>query len=147
MLRRRILLTALGLGTAAFAIAVFATWSAARDLFPECSAPAQVAVTMSLRDLPAPLYSALREKVGDIQDRGGPFDVSDVMVTGHFRRFIFAWQREDRWVLATERGGISYSEPVFSYDLPLGGERAILVEEIYSRPETLCKAATEALRL
>jgi hypothetical protein len=102
---------------------------------------------MSLQDLPAPLSSALRENVGDIQDRGGPFDVSDVWVTGHFRRFIFAWHRGNRWVLATERGGISYSEPVFAYDLPLGGERAALVEELSSRPETLCKVATEALRL
>jgi len=144
---RLVIKAMLNLGAASLAIAALADNASSDSSVAECPPPLNVAAAMSLRQLPEPVLEALREKVGDIEDRDGPFDVGDVWVTGHHRRFMFAWHRGERWVVATERGGIAYSQPVFAYDLRSTGKPATVAEEIYSQRDTLCKVAAETLRL
>jgi hypothetical protein len=74
--------------------------------------------------LPSGLPPALRHALpGDIALPGEPFDSTDVYVKGHkHRRYIFVWNIGNRWMVATEQGGIALRAEIFTYDLGKDGE-------------------------
>lgn len=108
---------------------------------PACAPPAR-ASSAPFADIPAALSLAL----GDIAAPGEPFDATDVVVTGQNRRVMFIWHAGSRWVVATERGGIGYNNPVLAYDLDEDGKGAIVVAERTAFPETVCSTATDLLQ-
>ena len=58
--------------------------------------------------LPSGVPPALRGVMGNIALPGEPFDASDVYVKGHkHSRYIFVWNIGNRWIVATEQGGIA----------------------------------------
>jgi hypothetical protein len=92
------------------------------------------------------LPPALRRAVGDIALPGEPFDTTDVFVKGHkHRRYIFVWNVGNRWIVATEQGGIALRAAVSVYDLGKEG-KTTLIEERITFPESVCAAATKVAR-
>lgn len=90
--------------------------------------------------LPSPLRAALP---GDIALPGEPFDSTDVYVKGHkHRRYIFVWNIGNRWIAATEQGGIALRAAIFTYDLGKDGKTA-LIDKRFTFPNSVCAAATK----
>jgi hypothetical protein len=46
-----------------------------------------------------------------------------------------------RWIVATERGGRSYNDPIFAYDVSLDGSTATPVAQRIAFPSTVCATA------
>jgi hypothetical protein len=93
--------------------------------------------------LPSGLPPALRKAMGDVAMPGEPFDEIDVYVKGHkHSRYIFVWNIGDRWIVATERGGIALRAVAATYDLGKDGKSATLIEERITFPSSVCAAAT-----
>ena len=109
-----------------------------------CSAPAGVSVVRYPDDVPRPVSLALSLQ-GRFVLPNEPFDPTDVVETGNDRRLIFVWNRASRWVVATEHGGVGYSNPIFAFDLSADRQDATLVEERVVFPETVCSTATDLL--
>ncbi len=94
--------------------------------------------------LPSGLPPALRRAMGNIALPGEPFDATDVFVKGHkHRRYIFVWNIGNRWIVATEQGGIALRAAVFVYDLGKEGKTTALIEERITFPDGVCAAATK----
>jgi hypothetical protein len=108
-----------------------------------CRAPAGVSV-VRYQDVPRPVSLALSLH-GHFVLPNEPFDPTDVVETGNDRRLIFVWSRASRWVVATEHGGVGYSNPIFAFDLSADRQDATLVEERVVFPETVCSTATDLL--
>ena len=90
--------------------------------------------------LPAALSKALP---GDIALPGEPFDTTDVYVKGHkHRRYIFVWNIGNRWIVATEQGGIALRAEIFTYDLGKDG-KTVLIDNRFTFPNSVCAAATK----
>jgi hypothetical protein len=132
-----------------FAICAFASAliGCEGDVIPPCTAPDGVSVGASLDETPPALGQALRQHLGKIVAPGGRFDATDLVVTGHNRRLIFIWNAGPRWIVATERGGIGYSDPILAYDLSQDGQTALLVDERNALPETVCATASTLLNV
>ena len=95
--------------------------------------------------LPSGLPAALRHALpDDIALPGEPFDSTDVYVKGHkHRRYIFVWNIGNRWIVATELGGIALRAGIFTYDLGKDDKTAVRIEESMTFPENACAAATK----
>jgi hypothetical protein len=115
------------------------------DFIPTCRLPAGVTATTRQENLPRPVKDALKQKLGELVYPDLPFDATDVVMTGHNRRLIFVWSRNNRWVIATEHGGRGYNDPIVAYDLSPDGVRATLHAERIAYPKTVCSTAEELL--
>jgi hypothetical protein len=79
----------------------------------------------------------------DVALPGEPFDSSDVVVKGHkYARYIFVWNIGNRWIVATERGGIALRAAVSVYALGKDGKTTSLTEERITSPGSACEVAT-----
>jgi hypothetical protein len=121
--------------------------SVALDVIPPCRVPLGGASYSDEKDMPAALRDAIKQKLGDIVPPDSPFDATDVVTTGHNRRLIFIWVRGTRWVVATERGGLGYSDPIFAYEVSPNGKLARLIAQRTAAPNSVCLAAQELLNL
>jgi hypothetical protein len=124
-----------GIGLFSATVAASALMMASADLsraavIPSCVLPSRATATTSLENgVPPALLRALNEDVGELVPPGGEFDSTDVVRTGKNRRLIFVWNRGQRWVVATERGGRVYDNPVYAYDIGQDERRAVLVNQ------------------
>jgi len=81
---------------------------------------------------------------------GARYDLGDDLgffSTGLDRRLLFVWHRGKRWIVATERGGRGYYDPIFAYDLSQDGQSATLVQEQNAFPDTVCSTASNLVTL
>ena len=109
------------------------------DVIPPCAAPKGVTVYVSMKSLPPLLSQTLKSQVGHLADPGKSFDATDVVTTGNPNRLIFVWNEGDIWLVARERGGIAYNDPIQKFIL--SGGRAKLVSERSAIPNTVCSIA------
>ena len=93
------------------------------------------------------MAQALTERIGEVVPAGAKFDATDLVMIGKNRRLIFIWNMGRRWVVATERGGIGYNDPIFAFDLSDDGRKATFVQERVAFPETVCATASSLLRV
>jgi 2',3'-cyclic-nucleotide 2'-phosphodiesterase (5'-nucleotidase family) len=92
--------------------------------------------------LPSELPPAVSQAVGNIALPGEPFDTIDVFVKGHkHSRYIFVWKLGNRWIVATEQGGIALRAAVSVYELRKEGKSAVRIAEQITFPESVCAAA------
>jgi hypothetical protein len=106
-----------------------------------CPAPPGAVKVAFPSGLPPALRGALP---GDIALPGEPFDSTDVYVKGHkHRRYIFVWNVGTRWIVATEQGGIALRAEIFTYDLGKDGKTAVLIDNRFTFPNSVCAAATK----
>lgn len=96
---------------------------------------------MTSASIPNDVPEALQAKFGKIALPGAQFDATDIVGTGISRRYIFAWHRENHWIVATEHGGRGYNDPLLAYDLSADGNAATLVRRRISGPSTVCSDA------
>lgn len=87
----------------------------------------------------------MKEKLGEVVPPGEKFDSTDRIVTGKNRRAIFVWMRGNRWVIATEHGGLAYNDPIFAFDVSAGGLQAKLVAEAIAFPDSICAIALKQI--
>jgi len=118
--------------------------SVSLDVIPPCRVPQGGASYSDQKDMPVALRAVVKQRLGELVPPGLPFDATDVVTTGHNRRLIFIWMRGTRWVIATERGGRGYSDPLFAYEVSPNGQRARLIAERTAAPNSVCLNA-EAL--
>ena len=114
--------------------------SAQAAAIEECSVPPG-AVKVAL---PSGLPPALSKALGNnIALPGEPFDTIDIVVKGHKNsRYIFVWNIRNRWIVATEQGGIALRAGLSIYDLGKDGKTATLIETSFTFPDSVCAAAT-----
>ena len=109
------------------------------------------ATGVSYAKLPPSLIKALKARVGDFSPPGGLFDGGDALARGpaapHFQRLMFAWRVEDRWVLAMERGGIAYTQNLFTYGAPAMHRAPAFIGQSWAPPHELCALAARRLGL
>jgi hypothetical protein len=115
------------------------------DEIQPCRLPKGVA-SLNLDNLPPAVAAALTQEVGEIVPATVDFDATDLVITNHSRRFIFSWRQGRRWVVATELGGLNYSDPIFAFDLAPQGS-AIKIGETRAYPNTVCRVATQLLKV
>ena len=120
-----------------FVCCVLACAPARADAIAPCAPPPGVTAVA----IPDGVPDAIMAQLGQIALPGQRFDASDVVMTGVNRRYIFVWHRGDHWIVATERGGRGYNDPVMEYALSPGGT-ATLVTRTLSAPSTVCRDAT-----
>jgi hypothetical protein len=122
-----------------------ATWLGGGAIV-SCPLPIGVSFISRLDDAPPSLVQALTERAGEVAPAGTKFDATDVVATGKRRRLIFIWNMDGRWVVATERGGIGYNNPIFAFDLSDERRKASFVQERVALPDTVCSTASSLLR-
>jgi hypothetical protein len=115
------------------------------DVIPPCRVPQNVVPYFDQKDMPVALRDLVKKTLGDLVPPDSPFDVTDVVTTGHNRRLIFIWARGHRWVLATEHGGLGYNDPIFAYELSPNGQQVTLIAERAAIPNSVCLTAEELL--
>jgi hypothetical protein len=93
--------------------------------------------------LPSSLRQSLRASFGEIALPGQAFLATDVGTGGPDRRFIFVWRTGDRWLVATEHGGIGYNDPIMLYRPANGAPRLLRSEE--ALPPTVCATAVRMI--
>lgn len=82
--------------------------------------------------------------MGNIALPGEPFNTIDIYVKGQpNRRYLFAWSIGNRWIVATEQGGIALRSATFVYTLDKDGKTATLVDKRIGSPSDVCSAATK----
>jgi hypothetical protein len=121
---------------------------ASGEVNPACPAPYGVSVISRLDDAPPALARALTDRVGEIAPVGAEFHPTDVHIIGETaksRRLIFIWSLGNRWVVATERGGVGYNNPIFAFDVASDGLSAAFVGERVTFPDSLCATASSLL--
>lgn len=86
---------------------------------------------------------ALTDGYGVFARPGEPFRATDVIIDPSLsnKRIIFVWEQGTRWIVATERGGIGYNDPILVYDLDPQNTEATLVKEQLALPLTVCDTA------
>ena len=109
------------------------------DHIPPCAAPKGVAAHVSIKTLPLPLAKTLQDQLGYLAEPNESFDATDVVNTGHSNRLIFVWNRGNIWLVARERGGIAYNDPIQTFKLENG--KAKLIGERSALPNTVCSVA------
>jgi hypothetical protein len=117
---------------------------------PPCPVPNGVSATSRLDDAPPSLARALTERVGEMVPAGAEFDATDVVVSENnrrpkHRRLIFIWNQGNRWVVATERGGAGYSNPIVAFDIIPDDLTATFVQERVAFPDSVCPTASSLL--
>jgi hypothetical protein len=63
-------------------------------------------------------------------------------MVGRNRRFAFFWKADNKWIVATEHGGLAYNNPVFLYHLGEDGRKAVLMVQKIASPKTVCTVAS-----
>ena len=109
------------------------------DDIPPCVPPAGVTAYLSVKSLPPALSRTLKDAFGYLAEPNQAFDATDVVTTGNPNRLIFAWNEGDVWLVARERGGIAYNDPIQKFTL--GNNKAKLVAESSALPKTVCSVA------
>ena len=120
------------------------------DKVPPCTIPPGVTSTTLETGAPPALVQALKDHIGEMAAPGARYDIGDVhgfFSTGLDRRLIFVWHLGNRWIVATEHGGIGYNDPIFAYDLSPDGRTASLMREQIAGPDTVCSTASSMLSL
>jgi hypothetical protein len=130
-----------------FALVATAAWgsSALADYIPPCAPPSNVAAIRIPDEMPEALRKTMNASLGKIALPGAKFDATDVIMYGVGARYILAWKRGDKWLVATERGGIGYSDPMFLYRLQADGG-VTLLETRVAFPPTVCTTAWRMIR-
>jgi hypothetical protein len=121
---------------ALFAICVIA------DAAPSCTPP-QGMVSVPLKQVPSIVLQTIMDDVGEIAAPMGRFDRTDVMMVGRNRRFAFFWKAANKWIVATEHGGFSCSNPIFLYHLGEDERSAVLMAQKIAFPNTVCTVASD----
>jgi hypothetical protein len=86
----------------------------------------------------------LRKAIGNIALPGEPFNAIDVYVKGQpNRRYFFVWNIGNRWIVATEQGGIALRSAIFVYDLGKDGKIATESDRRIGFLNDVCGAATK----
>ena len=78
----------------------------------------------SLRALPPAVARALHAKVGDMAERGGAFNPTDVVSPEEHaagRRFIRAAHAGGKWIVWYEQGGIAYFKAIVVFEAEAKG--------------------------
>lgn len=121
--------------------AIVVLWppAARADEIPPCAAPKGAAVYSSIKALPSVLFQTLRSQFGYLAEPNEAFDATDVVTTGHPNRLIFVWNAANVWLVARERGGIAYSDPIQKFALKNG--KMMLIAERSAIPNTVCSVA------
>jgi hypothetical protein len=119
--------------------------SAKAAVIPPCTVPNAVTSTSQMTGISPVLARVLRAHIGELGAPGTEFDATDIIVTGRSHRLIFVWAVGKRWVVATEQGGIFYSDRIYAYDLSPDGGSATLVQERMAFPDTVCSTASSLL--
>jgi hypothetical protein len=135
----------IGFAAAAIVLAISIAIRVDGHVIPPCPVPNGVSTTSRLDDAPPSLARALTERVGEVVPVGAKFDATDIVWTGKNRRLIFIWSLRDRWVVATEHGGIVYNNAVFAFDISPNDLSAIFVEERVVFPHFVCSTASSLL--
>jgi hypothetical protein len=105
-----------------------------------------VTVVHFLGEAPAALQGVLGANVGRMANPSENFNATDVVEEKlPFNRLIFIWKRENIWIVATEHGGIAYSDPIFAYRLDTGDKKATLIGTGSAIPNTACATAKDLL--
>ncbi len=126
------------------AILLLAATTAHADIIPACRVPISATPT-GLADLPPALREALHQKLGTIAQPNQPFNATDMIEPNlPSRRLIFIWSTPDRWIIATEHGGLAYNDPILAYTRT---PTPTLLAERYAFPNTVCRTALELLNL
>ena len=116
--------------------------NARADHIAPCSPPdSPVKALPFLSEVPALVLDTFRARVGEIASPGETFDSTDVVVIGRNKRIIFVWNRDGRYLFATEQGGIAYNDPVFVYQVDPKTHTVKLISEEIAFPATVCNVA------
>jgi hypothetical protein len=121
--------------------------SAVADEIPRCEPPAGVVPVEIPQGMPSALTAALSARIGYIALPGESFIATDIGPPGRNWRYIFAWHKDRRWIVATEHGGIAYNDPIFVYELAKDGGTATSLENRISCPQTICKDAAGTIQI
>jgi hypothetical protein len=124
-------------------LALFAVYVIA-DAAPSCTPPPGM-VSVPLKQVSSILLQTLIDNFGEIAPPGGRFDRTDVVMVGRNRRFAFFWKADNKWIVATEHGGLAYNNPIFRYDLAEDEKKAVLTAQAISSPKTLCAVASDLI--
>lgn len=120
--------------------------SAIAGPFPPCPSPKGVTVVSKLKYAPAALRKTIGAQLGPMAEPDESFNPTDVVDPRYpMRRLIVIWNRGNRWVVATELGGVAYSDPIFLYKLDRDNERAQLLDTRTAIERSVCATATEML--
>lgn len=112
------------------------------DQIAPCPAPRSAIVVPLVSKTPVALQKALHADIGDLAKPREDFNATDVITEGLLsKRLIFIWNQADFWIVATERGGLAYSDPILAYRL--AGQRAALLETRSAVPNTVCATAKQ----
>jgi hypothetical protein len=113
---------------------------------PACMPPPQAA-PIPFEHVPPVLLRSFKERLGEISAPGGSFNATDVVWFESVpqRRFMFFWTVGRRWLIATERGGFAYSNPIFLYDLGNDERKADLIAEKDASSDTACAVALDLI--
>jgi hypothetical protein len=113
----------IGRVAAVLACALFAASGAAASEqagSPDFTCKLSHAATMvdSLKALPPAVAKALHVKVGDMAERGGAFNATDVIMDPNAagRRFIRAAHAGAKWVVWYEQGGVAYFKAIVVFE-------------------------------
>ena len=96
-------------------------------------------------DMPLILRAALARDIGTYALPGADFDSTDVVRTGIHRRLLWVRKRGTRWVVAFERGGRSYDNPLVVYELGLDGQSIAGVRGEIGFPASICQLTEREL--
>jgi hypothetical protein len=124
----------------------FTIHSADAENIPNYPTPTGGYGTTVLTDLPAPVADLPRQMVPRIAPAGTTFNGSDALLPGQARldrRFIRAFSKGNRWVVAYEAAGRGYNDPILMFDL--ADNTATLTARAASFPEKVCADMTRLL--
>ena len=78
----------------------------------------------------------------------GPFDATDVIqqMPPHFERVMFVWSRGNTWLIATQHGGIAYSEAFSIYKLVNPADPPQVYTRRVFRRDRFCNEAAAAMQ-
>ena|SRR5215469_1192450 len=113
------------------------------DNVSRCAPPSGVVSVQIPQHLPRSLQKSLGDSVGEIALPGQNFQSTDVVTGGPVNRFIFVWHASDKWLVALERGGFVYNNPILLYQI--NNDRPRLLRSEVAYPPTVCSAATRLI--
>jgi hypothetical protein len=111
-----------------------------------CPVPPGTQSTSELGDLPAPIAVSLKQHVPYLDPVTAPFNGGDTMGPGQThldRRFIRAFHKGSRWIVAYEAAGIGYHDNIVVYDV--AGDQAELLANNQASTASVCSDMTKWL--
>jgi len=130
---------ALLLGTLLFASGALASEQPDSQDFT-CKLGHAAAMIDSLKALPPAVAKALHAKVGDMAERGGAFNATDVIIDPNTpgRRFIRAGHAGSKWFVWYEQGGIAYFKAILVFETDSKGALFATSEHQGNWNDNLC---------